>query len=564
MATTSTARTSTRPRRSNGQWAIDGRAPLNPNEEFKQAGAGPLAVRERIETIYSKRGFDSIPSDDLHGRMRWWGLYTQRAGGIDGHRTGTLGPDELSGRHFMMRVRLDGSALTGEQLRVLGGISRQFARGTADLTDRQNLQFHWVEIESVPEIWRRLEAVGLQTVEACGDTPRGFLLSPVAGVDADEIIDPTPMLAEIGRRYLGEPEVANLPRKFKTAATGHPSLDIAHEINDISFVGVRHPDLGPGYDLWVAGGLSTSPRLGERLGAFCTAEQGPGVWYAMIRLFRDYGYRRLRNRARLKFLLADWGVGKFRQVLEDEYLGYRLADGPAPARSVGSPDHIGVHDQKDGRKYVGLAPRVGRLSGDVLLGLADAIDAVGGARARVTPLQKLVVLDVDPDRVEGFLAEVEPLGLTARPGPFRRATMACIGIEYCKFAFVETKAAATALMAELDRRFEDAGLDTPISLAINGCPNSCVRIQLADIGLKGQLARTADGEEFAYQVHLGGGLATMGREKAGFGRTVRGLRITADQTADYVERVVRRYLAGRADGETFAQWSHRADEDELR
>ena len=564
MATTSPARTSTRPRRSNGQWAIDGRAPLNPNEEFKQAGAGPLAVRERIETIYSKRGFDSIPSDDLHGRMRWWGLYTQRAGGIDGHRTGTLGPDELSGRHFMMRVRLDGSALTGEQLRVLGGISRQFARGTADLTDRQNLQFHWVEIESVPEIWRRLEAVGLQTVEACGDTPRGFLLSPVAGVDADEIIDPTPMLAEIGRRYLGEPEVANLPRKFKTAATGHPSLDIAHEINDISFVGVRHPDLGPGYDLWVAGGLSTSPRLGERLGAFCTAEQGPGVWYAMIRLFRDYGYRRLRNRARLKFLLADWGVGKFRQVLEDEYLGYRLADGPAPARSVGSPDHIGVHDQKDGRKYVGLAPRVGRLSGDVLLGLADAIDAVGGARARVTPLQKLVVLDVDPDRVEGFLAEVEPLGLTARPGPFRRATMACIGIEYCKFAFVETKAAATALMAELDRRFEDAGLDTPISLAINGCPNSCVRIQLADIGLKGQLARTADGEEFAYQVHLGGGLATMGREKAGFGRTVRGLRITADQTADYVERVVRRYLAGRADGETFAQWSHRADEDELR
>lgn len=564
MADTTT-RTPTRPRRSNGQWAVDGRDPLNANEEFKQAGDGPLAVRERIETIYSKQGFDSIPSDDLHGRMRWWGLYTQRAEGIDGHRTGSLGPDELNGRHFMMRVRLDGAALTGEQLRVLAGISRDFARGTADLTDRQNLQYHWVEIESVPEIWRRLESVGLQTIEACGDTPRGFLLSPVAGVAADEIVDPTEMLAEIGRRYLGRPEIANLPRKFKTAATGHPSLDIGHEINDISFVGVVHPELGPGFDLWVAGGLSTSPRLGERLGAFCTAEEGPEVWYAMIRLFRDYGYRRLRNRARLKFLLADWGVEKFRRVLEDEYLGRRLPDGPAPALSVGNPDHIGVHDQKDGRSYVGLAPTVGRLSADVLQGLAEAVENAGGARVRLTPLQKLVIIDVDPDKVEDFLAEVEPLGLTARPGPFRRATMSCIGIEYCKFAFVETKAAAAELLTELDRRFEGTEIDPPIDLSVNGCPNSCVRIQLADIGLKGQLARTPGGEKgFAYQVHLGGGLATMGRPEAGFGRTVRGLRVTADETADYVERVVRQYLAGRREGESFAEWSHRADEDDLR
>ncbi|RLP08524.1 nitrite/sulfite reductase [Propionibacterium australiense] len=562
MSATS-ARTTTN-RRSNGQWAIDGRTPLNPNEEFKQTGSSPLEVRERIETIYARQGFDSIPSDDLHGRMRWWGLYTQRAEGIDGHRTGTLGPDEMSGRHFMMRVRLDGTSVSPAQLRVLGGISNDFARGTADLTDRQNLQYHWIEIESVPEIWRRLESAGLQTIEACGDTPRGFLLSPVAGVAADEIIDPSPMLETIGRRYLGRPEIANLPRKFKTAATGHPSLDIAHEINDLSFVGVHHPELGPGFDLWVAGGLSTTPRLGERLGAFCTAELGPDVWYATIRLFRDYGYRRLRNRARLKFLLADWGVERFRQVLQDEYLGYELPDGPAPARSVGNPDHVGVHEQKDGLAYIGLAPSVGRLSGDVLIGLAEAMEAAGSARVRLTPHQKLVVLDVEPGAVENFLTEVAPLGLTARPGPFRRSTMSCTGIEFCKFAFVETKATAAALTAELDRRFEGAGIDTPISLSINGCPNSCVRIQLADIGLKGQLARTSEGSEFAYQVHLGGGLATMGREEAGFGRTVRGLRITADEAADYVERIVRRYLGGRAEGETFAQWSHRASDDELR
>lgn len=550
--------------RSNGQWAVDGTTPLNSNEEFKQAGDSPLAVRDRIESTYSDAGLDSIPSDDLHGRMRWWGLYTQRAEGMDAHRTGTLGPDELSGDHFMMRVRLDGGAVSTEQLRVLGNISKDFARNSADITDRQNLQYHWIDIKDVPEIWKRLESVGLRTIEACGDTPRGFLLSPVAGVDPDEIIDPTPMFDEIRSRWLGDEAVANLPRKFKTAATGHPSLDVAYEINDISYVGVVHPELGPGFDLWVAGGLSTSPRLGERLGAFCTIEQGPEVWYAMIRLFRDYGYRRLRNRARLKFLLADWGVEKFRQVLQDEYLGYELPDGPAPAPAVGNPDHIGIHDQKNGLRYVGLAPTVGRLSGDVLLGLAEALEEAGPGRARLTPLQKLVALDIQPDKVDDFVARAEELGLTAHPGPFRRATMACTGLEYCKFAFVETKGATKELIADLDKRFEGENIETPISVHINGCPNSCTRIQLADIGLKGQLLKTAEGEEFAYQVHLGGGLSGQNRPEAELGRTVRGLKVSAADLPDYLERVVRRYLDDHNEGESFAEWSHRASDDELK
>ncbi|MGN6753448.1 MAG: nitrite/sulfite reductase [Intrasporangium sp.] len=558
-----------RARRANGQWKVDGPAPLNANEELKAEDNG-LNVRERIETIYARQGFDSIPDSDLHGRFRWWGLYTQRRPGIDGGRTAQLEPHELEDRYFMLRVRTDGAALTPDALRVLGGISSDFARGTADITDRQNIQYHWVEIEDVPEIWRRLESVGLETTTACGDTPRGFLGSPVAGIAADEIIDPTPVIREIKRRWLGDPELANLPRKFKTAITGHRSLDVVHEINDVSLVGVVHPDLGPGYDLWVGGALSTTPRLAERLGVFVSEEQAPDVWHGVVRIFRDYGYRRLRNKARLKFLLADWGTARFREVLETEYLGHPLPDGPAPAPATGRGDHVGVHLQKDGRYFVGAAPMVGRVGGRTLAGLADLVEGVGAQAVRLTAFQKLVILGVPADGLDALVAGLEPLGLTATPSPFRRSTMACTGIEFCKLAIVDTKDTAAAVITELERRLADLEpvLDRPIDLNVNGCPNSCARIQTADIGLKGQIITVDTGSGPAqvpgFQVHLGGGLAGVGRDEGGLGRTVRGLKVPATEVADYVERVVRRYAAERVAAETFAEWAHRADEEALQ
>ncbi len=551
--------------RPNGQWKIDGTAPLNHNEEFKQE-SDSLAVRERIENVYAHEGFDSITDDDLHGRFRWWGLYTQRKPGIDGGRTATLEPHELEDRYFMLRVRTDGQALDPTALRVLGDISTDYGRGSADITDRQNIQYHWIEVENVPEIWRRLDTVGLETTTACGDSPRGFLGSPVAGVAADEIIDPTPVIREIKRLYIGDPDLANLPRKFKTAITGHPSLDVVHEINDVSLVGVRHPELGAGYDLWVGGALSTMPRLGERLGVFVTAEQAPDVWHGVIRIFRDYGYRRLRNKARLKFLLKDWGVEKFRKILEDEYLGYQLPDGPPPAPATRPGDHVGVHEQKDGRFYVGAAPVVGRVGGGTLTGLADLIESVGAESARLTAHQKVVILGVPADRVDELVAGLEPLGLTARPSLFRRSTMACTGIEYCKLAIVDTKDTAARVISELEERLGDieGRLGRPIELNVNGCPNSCARIQTADVGLKGQII-TVDGEQMpGFQVHLGGGLVDDAREAGELGRTVRGLKVPAADVADYVERVVRRYESEREVAETFAQWAHRADEEALQ
>ncbi|MCV7743532.1 nitrite/sulfite reductase [Micrococcus luteus] len=561
------ARTPRRPSaKPHGQWKVDGTAPLNHNEEFKQQDDG-LNVRERIEQVYAREGFDSIPSDDLHGRFRWWGLYTQRRQGIDGGKTATLEPHELEDRYFMLRVRIDGGDLTTEQLRVIGGISTDFGRDTADITDRQNVQLHWIRVEDVPEIWRRLESVGLSTTEACGDVPRVILGSPVAGIAADEIIDPTPVIREIADRWIGDLEVSNLPRKFKTAITGHPSQDVVHEINDISLIGVVHPELGPGYDLWVGGGLSTKARLADRIGAFVSAERAPEVWHAVVSIFRDYGYRRLRNKARMKYLLEDWGPERFRTVLEEEYLGYALPDGPAPAPPTRPGDHVGVHEQKDGRFYIGAAPVVGRSSGTTLTALADLLEAHGSTRLRTTPHQKVVVLDVERDRVDAVVAGLKELGLDPEPSVFRRSTIACTGLEFCKLAIVDTKDTATAAIAQLEERLADLADRLPerLSLHVNGCPNSCARIQTADIGLKGQLLPDDDGGQTpGFQVHLGGGLASVDRAEAGLGRSVRGLKVRADGLVDYVERVVRRYDEQREPGETFARWAHRVDEEALR
>ncbi|MEV6759390.1 nitrite/sulfite reductase [Streptomyces sp. NPDC051105] len=544
--------------RGEGQWAMGHFTPLNGNEQFKKDDDG-LNVRTRIETIYSKRGFDSIDPNDLRGRMRWWGLYTQRKPGIDGGKTAILEPEELDDKYFMLRVRIDGGRLTTQQLRVIGEISQEFARGSADVTDRQNIQLHWIRIEDVPEIWNRLEAVGLSTTEACGDTPRVVIGSPVAGIAEDEIIDGTWAIDEIHERYIGSKEFSNLPRKFKTAISGSPLLDVVHEINDVAFVGVEHPEHGPGFDLWVGGGLSTNPKIGVRLGAWVPLAEVPDVWAGVIGIFRDYGYRRLRTRARLKFLVADWGAEKFRQILEDEYLKRKLVDGPAPAEPLQRwRDHVGVHRQQDGNFYVGFAPRVGRVDGTTLAKIADLAEAHGSGRVRTTVEQKMIVLDVTEDQVDSLVEALEALDLTAKPSPFRRGTMACTGIEYCKLAIVETKARGAALIDELERRLPD--FDEPLTINLNGCPNACARIQVADIGLKGQLVLDDQGEQVeGFQVHLGGALGL----EAGFGRKVRGLKVTSEELPDYVERVLKRFQAEREDGERFATWAARASEEAL-
>ena len=557
--------TPTKPRpqkraRAEGQWALGYREPLNANEQLKKDDDA-LNVRDRILNIYSKTGFDGIDKTDLRGRFRWMGLYTQREQGYDGTWTGDENADLLEAKYFMMRVRCDGKALSVAALRTLGAISTEFARDTADITDRMNLQYHWLEIENVPEAWRRLDEVGLQTTEACGDCPRGMLGSPLAGLSLDEVLDPSPALNEIVRRYIGNPQYSNLPRKYKTAVSG--LQDVAHEVNDISFIGVHHPEHGPGLDLWVGGGLSTNPMLAQRVGVWIPLEEVPDVWEAVTAVFRDYGYRRLRSKARLKFLIKDWGTEKFREILEREYLGRKLIDGPAPEPVKHPIDHVGIQKLKNGLNAVGVAPVAGRVSGTILTAVADLMERAGSDRARLTPYQKLIILDVPDNKLDELTAGLEKLGLPAQPTHWRKNLMACTGIEFCKLSFTETRTRAQALVPELEKRLEDinARLDVPITINLNGCPNSCARIQVADIGFKGQMVDDGNGGSVeGFQVHLGGSLGL----DSGFGRKLRQHKVLSTELGDYIDRVVRNFVKQREHGERFATWAMRADEADLR
>ena len=552
------APTKARPRakKPEGQWLVDGKAPLNHDEEIKQESP-VLDVKQRVIDTYSKGGFDSIDREDLYPRFKWLGLYTQRKQNLGGEFTGEDN-SVLEDKYFMMRIRFDGGICSTAQARAVGELSRDYARSTVDLTDRQNIQFHWVRIEDVPAIWEKLEEHGLNTWDACGDVPRVILGSPVAGIAKDEIIDATPAIRKIQEIVTAE-EFQNLPRKFKTAISGNARQDVVHEINDLAFIGVEHPELGPGFECYVGGGLSTNPMLAQSLGAFVTLEQVPDVWAGVVRIFRDYGYRRLRNRARLKFLVAEWGIEKFRQVLEDDYLGYKLPDGPKAPNNLIDRDHIGVHEQKDGKCYIGVKPTLGHMSGEQLIAVADLAERYGVSDLRFTPFKELLLLGVAPEDVEKLQGDLEELGLYSNPSEFRRGLLSCTGLEYCKLAHVTTKSRAIELADELEERFGD--LDSPITISLNGCPNACARHQVSDIGFKGQMVVNGEGEKVeGFQVHLGG---TIG-EGANFGRKLRGHKVLSTELTDYVTRVVQHYVDHREEGETFRQWVVRADEADLR
>ncbi|AGN20324.1 MULTISPECIES: nitrite/sulfite reductase [Corynebacterium] len=540
-----------------GQWKIDGTEPLNHAEEIKQEEPA-FAVKQRVIDIYSKQGFSSIAPDDIAPRFKWLGIYTQRKQDLGGELTGQLPDDELQDEYFMMRVRFDGGLASPERLRAVGEISRDYARSTADFTDRQNIQLHWIRIEDVPAIWEKLETVGLSTMLGCGDVPRVILGSPVSGVAAEELIDATPAIDAIRERYLDKEEFHNLPRKFKTAITGNQRQDVTHEIQDVSFVPSIHPEFGPGFECFVGGGLSTNPMLAQPLGSWIPLDEVPEVWAGVAGIFRDYGFRRLRNRARLKFLVAQWGIEKFREVLETEYLERKLIDGPVVTTNPGYRDHIGIHPQKDGKFYLGVKPTVGHTTGEQLIAIADVAEKHGITRIRTTAEKELLFLDIERENLTTVARDLDEIGLYSSPSEFRRGIISCTGLEFCKLAHATTKSRAIELVDELEERLGD--LDVPIKIALNGCPNSCARTQVSDIGFKGQTVTDADGNRVeGFQVHLGGSMNL----DPNFGRKLKGHKVIADEVGEYVTRVVTHFKEQRHEDEHFRDWVQRAAEEDL-
>ena len=529
--------------RSEAQWAQGYFEPQNPAERVKR-DQDALDVYDRIVSLHAQEGVRAISPQDLRVRYRWYGLYTQR-------------PEEDG--FFMMRIRVPGGILTSEQVETVGRLSQRYGRDVCDVTDRQNFQLHWIRVEDVPDIWARLAAAGLTTQQTCGDAPRNVLGCPLAGIAAGEILDATPYVLAANDRLTGTKEFSNLPRKYKVSISGCPEQCAVHEVMDVGMAGVELADGRRGFDVWVGGGLGPNPLFGRRLGAFVPPERVIEVCCAVTGLFRDHGYRRVRNKARLKFLMRDWGPERFRETLERDYLGAPLEDGPPPPASAAAHrDHLGRTRQDDGGLAVGFAPMAGRITGSQLVQVAELARRFGRGRLRTTTQQKMLVLDIPEHRADELETELEAAGLPARPSAARAGVMACTGIEFCKLAVVETKHRAGWVIEELERRLP--GLSDSVRINLNGCPNSCARYQLADIGLMGSLMPDGNGERVdGFQVHLGGQLGDQRR----FGRKAKGVRVRARDLPDFLEFLIRCWLGERDEGETFSGWVNRLPDDEL-
>lgn len=481
---------------------------------------------------YAAQGFIDPERIDL---LKWAGIYPQR-------------PQEDG--YLMMRVKVPTAEFSADTLRTVAGISEDFGRGFLDVTDRQAFQFHWLTIDKVPEIFERLEGVGLlHTKGACGDTVRAVITSPLSGLDAREVLDVRPLAAAMEGTLSGNPDFEDLPRKFKMSITGTPELEGIHLVNDVGFL-AHTVDGEVGFDVWVGGGLGAVAHLAKRLGVFIRPEEVVEVGRAIAGAYRDHGYRVNRKKSRLKFLIKDIGVERFREIVETEYLGRPLRDGPpAPVARFGGNDVLGVQPQSDGLNYVVVATTVGRIDPRKARGLADLADRYGRGVLRTTAFQNMMIPHVRSEDVAALTAELEALDLAPKT-TLRGTTIACTGTQFCRLALTETKARTANLVDELEPRFAD--LDVPFTINLTGCSNACTRYQVADLGFMGALR----GEEEVYNVHLAGSIGQAQRT----GTKLKGV-VPAVRLNEYAGAVLADFQANKLPGESFVEYADRMGAD---
>ncbi len=518
---------------------------------------------EGLEEIrrFAREGFDSIPPEWIGTYFRWWGVYTQGDGaGV----TGGKGGEGQALQRFMVRIRIPNGMMSSQQLRAIADLTRRHANGIADLTVRQNIQLHWVTIESLPEVLDDLWRVGLNTTGACGDVVRNVTGCPVAGVDGDEVVDASPLVLEASQLLAGNADFYNLPRKFKISITGCRVWCPYPEINDIGLTALTRvvggkPEVG--FSLRVAGGLSTEPYLGARLNAFVRWNQVLPVIKGIAELFRDSEVlREHRERARLKFLFLrhGWTADRFLGELH-ERIGFHLD----PAVEEHPPDdvyrdHVGIHAQKKpGFSYVGAVALRGRITAEQMQAAADLADRFAGGELRATNMQNLLVVNVPTLNTEPLAKELDAIGLKVGGSAFRRGTIACSGTEFCKLAITETKSFSRWLVEELEERLP--GFDQHLKLHVTGCPNSCGQHWIADIGIEGKKIKVQDRMVDAYYFCVGGALGLH----QGTARPV-GYRCAATEVPDALERLLGRYLAQREPGENLRRFFVRHSDTELR
>ena len=514
-------------------WA--GNEKLNKTEQAKLEKDG-LRILDDIPE-YAKNGFASIPQEqwDL---FKWAGLYLQR-------------PKEAG--YFMMRVNVPSGILTKPQVEALAAIARDYGRGVFDITTRQAVQFHWLEIEQIPDIFKRLEAVGLSSTGACGDITRTIVGNPIAVLDPDELFDTTAIVKEVYDFFQHNEDFSNLPRKYKVSISANLKNASNAEINCLSFTpAVKEIDgeLKKGFHVKVGGGLSSRPFLAQTLDVFVEPERTLEVAIAITTIFRDYGYREKRHQARLKFLVADLGPEKFLEKIV-ELIGLLPSKGEEPVQQWNAGYFYGVHDQKqEGLKFLGFNVPVGRLDAEEVFELARISGKYGNGEIRTCNSQNLIIPNIPAENVDALLDEPIFKRITINPNSFLGHAVSCTGIEYCSLALVETKERMRTVADELDKRIT---LDVPVRMHMVGCPNSCGQRQIADIGLQGMKIRNKEKKMVeAYEIYVGGTLNAGGK----FNEKLKG-KVPAEQLTIVLEKLLIHFMSEKAAGESYFDFVHR-------
>jgi ferredoxin-nitrite reductase len=488
-----------------------------------------------------ERGYEDISEDDVV-RFMWYGLYHDRP------KVG----------YFMMRVKIPSGLLTPRKLRTIGELSVRFGRDEGELSTRQNVQLHWIKLEHLPEIFPTLEAAGLTTLGGCGDCVRNITGCPVAGIDREEVFDCTPLIDEAARFFYGNREYSDLPRKHKITIATCAHQCNAPSINCIALVGTIQ-DGRSGFALRVGGGLSTVPRISQHLNAFVPTDEAMDVLRATLDAWRtNLQYRVSRVKARLKFMVDDFGPEAFRAEVE-KFLGRPLENLTAPPAHSGNTEHLGVNLQKqDGLSYIGFPVYLGKVTGRQLIQIADIAESVGGD-VRLTRQQNFIVANVPNQEIDRVIREIGDVGFPLEVNRLRGTSIGCTGSPLCNYAVSETKTRLDEIVQHLETTFgrEAEG----IVVNVDGCPHACAHHWTADIGLQGSTLRErgAAGQKLeAYEIYLRGSLG----DDAAIGRPIV-RRVPAEQAKFHVERLVRAYLDEREDGERFKQFADRKSDEEL-
>ncbi|OIJ13434.1 ferredoxin--nitrite reductase [Anaerobacillus alkalilacustris] len=523
-------------------WANDEKLSKEEIHKLKKDGLDILNDIDR----YAKEGFASIPKEEW-GHFKWAGLYLQK-------------PKEAG--YFMMRVNIPTGIISYDQAIALAKIGEDYGRDVIDITTRQAIQYHWLTIEQLPDIYRRLDEVGLSSVGACGDIPRTIVGNPLAGIDANELMDTREIVNDVYEFFQRNRDFSNLPRKFKISISANIH-NAGHDlINCLAFTPATKVIDGEeqvGFHVKVGGGLSTKPYLAQELDVFIRPEDLKDVAIAITTIYRDYGYREKRHRARLKFLMADWGPDKFREKLVEVYGKELPTKGEDKVENWNAGYFYGVHPQKqEGLSYAGFNVQVGRMNSEELIQLAEVSKKYGNGEIRTCNSQNVVIPNVSNEKIDELLAETVFEKITIAPKSFIGYSVACTGIEYCNLALVETKETTKKLAEYLD---ENIQLDVPVRMHMVGCPNSCGQRQIADIGLQGVLMKTKEaGMVQAFEIYVGG---TLEKEHASFNQKLKG-RIASENLPRVLKQLLTFFKEEKQPAENFYDFVQRTGVDVLQ